>query len=130
LPVGSIGGLVDAYYILGVPDGFYLFEDQLRVIVDPPFVGRARLSYLAAIGDPQTFRVGGLAELIYNPGRQYFNVRIGPAVAVSLTHHLEAVASVAISVANPDEIGISGADLGQIGLRYRWATGDLWPEFP
>jgi hypothetical protein len=130
LPIGAIGGLITAYGILGVPQGYYVFEDSLRVIMDPPFVGRARLSYLAPIGDPATFNIGGLAEVIYNPGREYVNVRIGPAVAVSLTHHLEAVASIAISVANPDEIGISGADLGQIGLRYRWATGDLWPEFP
>ncbi len=130
LPVGAIGGLITAYGILAVPDGYYVFEDSLRAIIDPPFVGRARLSYLAGIGKPDTLRVGGLVELIYNPGRGYFNIRTGPAVAVALTHHLEALASVAFSVENPDEIGIAGADLGQIGLRYRWATGDLWPEFP
>jgi hypothetical protein len=58
------------------------------------------------------------------------NVRLGPAIVVSLTHHLEAVGVAALSVFNPDEIGLAGADLGQIGMRYRWATGDLWPEFP
>lgn len=130
LPFGSIGALVTGYGILAVEDGYYVFEDALRVVIDPPFVGRVRLSYLAPIGTPPTMRVGGLAELVYNPGREYANVRIGPAVAVSLTHHLEAVAAAAFSVYNPDEIGVAGADLGQIGLRYRWATGDLWPEFP
>lgn len=130
LPFGSIGLLATGYGLVSVVDDFYVFEDSLRVVIEPPFVGRFRASYLAPIGSPATLRVGALAELIYNPGREYFNVRLGPAVAVSLTHHLEAVASVALSVYNPDEIGVSGADLGQIGLRYRWASDDLWPEFP
>lgn len=130
LPVGAIGILVTGQAITSVVEDYFVFEEALRVVMEPPFVGRARVSYLAGIGDPATLRVGGLAEVIYNPGRNYVNVRIGPAVAVSLTHHLEAVASVALSVYNPDEIGVAGADLGQIGLRYRWATGDLWPEFP
>ncbi len=130
LPLGSIGVLVNAYGIFGVPEGYFVLEDALRVVMDPPFVGRARLSYLAGIGDPQTLRVGGVVEAIYNPNREMVNIRLGPAVAVSLTHHLEAVGVAAISVFNPDEIGLAGADLGQIGLRYRWASGDLWPEFP
>lgn len=130
LPIGAIGVLLSASGIFGVEDGYYVFENTYRVVVDPPFVGRVRVSYLAGIGNPPTFRLGGLAELIYNPGRDMVNVRLGPAVAVSLTHHLEAVAAVGLSVFNPDEIGVAGADLGQIGLRYRWATGDLWPEFP
>lgn len=130
LPIGSLGLLINANGIFGVDPDYYLFEDSLRVVVDPPFVGRARLSYLAPISKPETFRVGGLIEAIYNPGRAMVQVRLGPAVAVSLTHHLEAVASIAVPVYTPDEIGFAGADLGQIGLRYRWATGDLWPEFP
>ena len=130
LPFGAIGLLATGYGLVSVEDDHYVFEDSLRVVIEPPFVGRFRASYLAPIGSPATLKIGALAELIYNPGREYFNVRLGPAVAVSLTHHLEAVASVALSVYNPDEIGVAGADLGQIGLRYRWATGDLWPEFP
>lgn len=130
LPYGAIGVLLSASGIFGVDDDYYVFENALRVVMQPPFVGRARVSYLAGIGNPATFRLGGLAEVIYNPGREMVNVRLGPAVAVALTHHLEAVAAAAISIYNPDEIGLSGADLGQIGLRYRWATGDLWPDFP
>lgn len=130
LPVGSLGLLVTAYGVLDVVDDFYVFEDSLRVIIDPPFVGRARVSYLAGIGKPSTLRVGGVFEGIYNPAREMVNLRVGPAVAVSLTHHLEAVGVAAFSVYNPDEIGLAGADLGQIGLRYRWASGDLWPDFP
>jgi len=31
---------------------------------------------------------------------------------------------------SPDELGLVGADLGQLGLRYRWASNDRWPDFP
>lgn len=130
LPVGSLGLGLLANGIFGVEEGYFVMEDALRVPIDPPFVGRARVSYLAGIGVPATLRVGGVAEVIVNPERELVNVRTGPAVAVSLTHHLEAVGVAAFSVYNPDEIGLAGADVGQIGLRYRWATGDLWPDFP
>ncbi|MBL8742855.1 MAG: hypothetical protein JNK04_17220 [Myxococcales bacterium] len=130
LPVGALGILANAYGLFGVPDGYYVFEDALRTVVEPAFVGRGRISYLAGIGKPATLRVGGVAELIFNPGRDLYTIRTGPAVAVALTHHLEAVGVAAFSVYNPDEIGLAGADLGQIGFRYKWASGDLWPEFP
>jgi hypothetical protein len=130
LPVGTLGILANAYGLFGVPEGYLVFEDALRAVVEPKFVGRGRLSYLAGIGKPATLRVGGLVEVIFNPGRDAVTVRTGPAVAVALTHHLEAVGVAAFSVFGPDDIGLAGADLGQIGFRYRWASGDLWPEFP
>ncbi len=130
LPVGSLGVGLFASGIFGVEDGYFVMEDSLRVPIDPPFVGRARLSYLAGIGVPATLRVGGVFEVIINPERELVNLRTGPAVAVSLTHHLEAVGVAAFSIFNPDEIGLASSDVGQIGLRYKWATGDLWPDFP
>lgn len=130
LPFGSIGLVGNVYGILTVPEGYYVFEDATRTVIDPPWIGRARISYLAPIGKPATLRVGGLAEVIFNPERELVNIRTGPAVAVALTHHLEAIGVAAFSVFNRDEIGLSGADFTQIGFRYRWATGDLWPEFP
>jgi hypothetical protein len=130
LPVGTLGGLVSAHGMLGVPDPFFVYEEALRAVVDPPFVARGRVQYLAGIGDPPTFRLGGIVDTIVNPSREAVWVRTGPAIAISLTHHLEAVGVAALTLLSPDEIGLAGADLGQIGLRYRWATGDLWPEFP
>ncbi|NUO53882.1 MAG: hypothetical protein HOV80_33985 [Polyangiaceae bacterium] len=130
LPVGKIGGVASAHGLFGVPDEFFVFEDALRMIAAGPFIGRGRLQYLAGIGDPPTFRVGGIVEVMGDPQREAVWFRTGPAVAVSLTHHLEAVGVAALTLLSPDEIGLAGADLGQIGLRYRWATGDLWPEFP
>jgi hypothetical protein len=130
LPVGSLGLGLGAYGFFSVPNDQYFLEDNLRVVVGGRFAGRARATYLIGVGDPDTLRIGGLAEVLINPHREMVNVRLGPAIVVSLTHHLEAVGVAALSVFNPDEIGLAGADLGQIGMRYRWATGDLWPEFP
>ena len=130
LPIGKIGGSISAYGILGVPEPYYVYEEALRAIVEPPFVIRGRAQYLAGIGDPPTFRIGGVVDVIGNPEREAVWVRTGPAIAISLTHHLEAVGVAALTLLSPDEIGLAGADLGQIGLRYRWATGDRWPEFP
>jgi hypothetical protein len=113
-----------------VEDGYYVFEESMRVVMEPPLLWRGRLTYLIGLGDPETLRIGMLGEMLGNPGRDALFVRIGPALAVSLTHHLEAVAASAFVIASPDDIGLAGGDLGQIGLRYRWATGDLWPEFP
>ncbi len=57
-------------------------------------------------------------------------MRVGPPVAVSLTHHLDAVAATAFSIESKDKIGLESAEIGQVSLRYRWATGDRWPQFP
>lgn len=130
LPVGTLGLGGGAYGLFFIPKGYFVLEENLRTVVAAPFVARGRASYLFGIGDPDTLRIGGVAEVVVNPSRELVNVRVGPAVAVSLTHHFEAVGVAVFSVFNPDEIGLAGADLGQIGLRYRWATGDLWPEFP
>ena len=30
----------------------------------------------------------------------------------------------------PDTLGLMGGQIGELGFRYRWATGDRWPEVP
>lgn len=122
--VGSVHG------ILGVDKHLNVFEDLLHVIVDPPWVWRARLSYLRSFGRFDNMALGAAGEVIQVPQRSAFTARIGPVVTVSLTHHLQAVAAAMIVIAGRDSLGLSGSDIGQIGLRYRWASGDLWPEFP
>mgnify|MGYP006969382421 CR=1 FL=1 len=123
--------MLTAYYIDGVPDGLRVYEQQLRVVVEPPWVWRARIGYLLHFGWLGSLRVGPAAEVIHVPNRETgVTVRAGPLVSVALTHHLEAAAAVMIVAATQDELGLAGADLGQLGLRYRWATGDRWAQFP
>ena len=130
LPAGKLGLLGAVHGVFGPPPEFHVYEEGLRAIIKPPLAWRGRASYLVGVGEPATLRVGGLLDVYGNPEREAVWLRTGPAVAVSLTHHLEAVGVAAFTFLAPDEIGLAGADLGQIGLRYRWATGDPWPEFP
>ena len=130
LPLGGLGTAASAHYLTGFPDGYNVFEQSLRVVVAPPLAWRSRTAYLIGLGKYDTAKVGGLVEFIGVPKRDEVMVRVGPAFTVSLTHHLQAVAAASFSVESKDELGLESADFGQISLRYRWATGDRWPEFP
>lgn len=130
MPVGSVNAAASVHYLNGVPDDFNVFEQSLRVVVDPPLVWRSRTAYLVGLGKYETMRLGGLLEFVGVPKRDEVMVRVGPAMTVSLTHHLQAIAAASFSIESKDNIGLESADFGQISLRYRWATGDRWPEFP
>jgi hypothetical protein len=56
--------------------------------------------------------------------------RAGPVLGVAITRHLDARATVLLVVASRDRIGLDGADFAQLGLRYRWASGEPRPAFP
>lgn len=129
-PGGNLFAVVSGYALFGVPSDAVVFEESLHVVVDPPFLWRARLGYLYHFGWKGALRLGAAGEVIGVPGREALVVRAGPALNVSLTHHLDATGGFMIVAASPDNLGIQGADLVQIGLRYRWASGDRWPEFP
>jgi hypothetical protein len=129
-PGGSLVGLAAGYYVAGVPDGAYVFEDALKVLIDPPWAWRARLTYLVHLGWLGSMKLGPAAEVVHVPVRETITVRVGPAISVGLTHHLEVAGSLMIVAASPDELGLVGADLGQLNLTYKWATGDQWAEFP
>jgi hypothetical protein len=127
---GTASLLTSAHGLFGVDPGFYVYEDALHVIVKPPWVFRTRAAWLGNVGKLDDMALGGAVELIEVPNRGATTVRVGPVVAVALTHHLQAIGAAMFVVGGRDELGLGGADLGQIGLRYRWATGDPWPEFP
>jgi len=129
-PGGNIVAVASGYYISNVPDDLLVFEQSLRVVSDAPWMWRGRLGYLYHLGWLGTMRVGALAEFIHLVGRKDFVIRTGPALSVSLTHHLEATAQVLLVAQSPDSLGLRGADLGRLGLRYRWALGDNWADFP
>ena len=127
---GALFGVATGYAILGTPEGYYVYEEGLHTVMKPPFLYRARLGYIGELDSYGELRLGGAAEIIGNPGRDSTLLRLGPVLTLSLTHHLDAIGAVMIVAASPDQLGLLGADLGQLGLRYRWSTGDRWPEFP
>lgn len=129
-PGGSLIGVLSGYAVLGVPDDVYVWEQVLRTVIAPPWVWRARLGYLAHIGWAGSMKLGAAAEVIHVPLRDLIVVRAGPLVSVGLTHHLEVNGGLMIVAASRDDIGLPAADLGQLALVYKWASGDRWAEFP
>jgi hypothetical protein len=127
---GALFGIAGFYYVTGTPPGWNLFEQTLQVMAEPSILWRARAGYLKSVDRWDSFRVGGAVEVIGNPERDLVVVRLGPSVTTMITHHLEAFGSALFVVHSRDSIGLAGAQLGELGFRYRWATGDRWPEFP
>jgi hypothetical protein len=127
---GALFGVAGVYAIAGTPPGWNVFEGALKIVVEPPFVWRARLGYLARIDRWDMFRLGATAEILGNPHRGAVVVRAGPTVTVMITHHLEAFGTALMVLRSPDSLGFASAQFGELGFRYRWATGDRWPEFP
>lgn len=123
-------GVMGGMYMTGVPDPYNVFEQNLHVVVDPPWLWRARGGALVPVGEWKAVSIGAATELLGVPERDLFVVRAGPVAAISLTHHLEAQATLMLVAYSRDQIGLDGAEFGQLGVRYRWATGDPFPELP
>ncbi len=129
-PGGSLIAVLTGLAIAGVPENVHVWEQSLRTVVAAPWVWRARLGYLAHVGWNGSMKVGAAAEIIHSPLRSLVVVRAGPLVSVGLTHHLEVNGGLMIVAASRDDIGLPAADVAQLGLVYKWATGDRWSEFP
>lgn len=132
LPVGdgAFLGNVGAFHLLGVPAEYDVYDQLLHVVVQPPWALRQRVGYVHAFGADGGLKVGAAVEAMEIPERDAIVVRAGPQLVVALTHHLDAALSIMAVVASPDALRLEGTDIGQFGFRYRWATGDRFPEFP
>jgi hypothetical protein len=120
---GSILLVLTASSVQGVPAGYYVYEETLRVITNPPAIYRARTGYALRLGSEGAAKVGVVGEVLDLPGRDAQVYRAGVVASFTIDDHLEAVGLLVIPVASPDSIGIAGGDFGELGLRYRWATG-------
>jgi hypothetical protein len=110
-------------YVTGVPDGKYVFEETLHVIVDPPWVWRTRLAYAYVFGSRGQHSIGPAVDLLDVPGREDSRtVRVGPILTMKLSRRVEVRGSFVFSVVSPDRIGLRGGDSTELGLRYRWAS--------
>jgi hypothetical protein len=54
--------------------------------------------------------------------------RAGVIASFAIDDHLEALGLLVLPVYGPDSIGIAGGDFGELGLRYRWASGQGSPN--
>ncbi len=108
-------------------DGYYLLEESLRAVMQPPYIYRGRLGYLLSFGAGGSIRVGGAADVIALPQREEFVIRGGLLASVLVDAHMEAQASFIPVLFGPDSLGLAGGDFGQLGVRFRWAT-DSTPD--
>jgi hypothetical protein len=130
VPRGTVFGITGLYHVVGTPPGWNIFDQTLQVVAAPSLLWRARLGYLANVDRWDMFRVGAAVEVIGNPERDLIVVRAGPMITTFITHHLQAFGTALLVVHSKDQLGLAGAQTGELGFRYRWATGDRWPEFP
>jgi hypothetical protein len=125
LPIGSgsLFGVLTGYRVELVPNDSLIYEESLRTIMKPPYIWRTRLGYLLSLGAHGAIRIGPVSEVIGMPGRHDVVVRGGLLASVLINAHLEAQASFIPVLTSPDSLGLAGGDLGQLGVRARWATG-------
>lgn len=120
---GDLVALGSVSYVTGVPDGEYVFEETLRVIVAPPFVWRARAGYVVRFGSARQHSAGLVADVLDVPKRDdSITLRVGPVIRMVLSRRVEVRGSFVPTLVSPDHIGLVGGDFTELGFRYRWAT--------
>lgn len=101
LGAGAIFGLAGGYNLAGIPTRYGVYDQLLHVVVEPPWVFRVRAGYVHAFADG-IIQLGVAGEVVGSPERDAYVLRFGPLLSVSLTHHLDAAASVLAVAAGPD----------------------------
>jgi hypothetical protein len=130
LPYSAIAANFVLVRTLDIPRGKAVYDESYRAIVVDPMFAVIRVAAVARLLDENALKVGPLFEHVFETGRSGGVFRLGPAVALQLTDHLEAAAAVTLPLKNPDRLGLSLGTYGTACLRYRWATGESKPEWP
>lgn len=115
-------------YVSLVPEDVFVYEDTIKVIVEPPWVWRQRIGYMASFGETGAVHVGLVAELVGVPKRDLTVVRAGLLLRVWVSPRVEVRGAWIPAIVSRDDLGIRGGDFGLLGLRYRWATGGISGE--
>jgi hypothetical protein len=119
-----------AVRVLDLPGDSYLYEESYRAVVAKPFFAVLRVAAVARLLHEDALKVGVLSETVFATGRSSGVLRVGPAGALTLTDHLEALGTLTLAVSSPDSLGLALGAYGVAGLRYRWATGEADPKLP
>jgi hypothetical protein len=120
---GDILGTFSASSVEGIPEGYYVFEETLRVIVDPPYVWRGRGGYVFRWGEHDQYSVGPVVDVLNVPNREDdTTVRAGPVLRITLSRHFDVRGSFVTTIVSRDRLGLVGGDFTELGVRYRLAT--------
>lgn len=130
LPHSALVGNFVLVRTLDVPRDTYVYDESYRAIVADPMFAVMRVAAVARLLHEGSLKVGPLLEHVFETGRPGGVFRLGPAVALQLTDHLEAAAALTLPLSSPDRLGLSLGSYGTACLRYRWATGESKPEWP
>jgi hypothetical protein len=101
-----------------------VYDEYLRVVVSPPAVYRARIGYAIPFMPENNARLGLVGEVLQIPDRNARVYRAGVVATFDIDDHLQAIATVVVPVWSPDSLGFLGADYSELGIRYRWASGE------
>lgn len=130
LPYAAVLANVIAVRTLDVPKNMAVYEESYRVVVSNPLFFTLRAAAVVRMLREYSLRFGLLSEYLFNTGRERGVVRMGPALSLQLTDHLEANAVLSVVVSSPDRLGLALGAYGIAGVRYRWATGERHPNAP
>ncbi len=122
LPGGGPFWVLSVYHVPGLQQGFYLYEESLKMVIKPPWVWRARFGYGVHFGKDDAIGVGVAEEVIVNPGRREHVLRAGVVGSVQISDNVDVQATFLPVISSPDHIGLAGADFGHLGIRWRFAT--------
>ncbi len=128
LPFGRLGrlfGEAALTYVTGVPDGYNVYEERIRLVLQTPWVWRGRLGFAVRTALGGALTLGPVFEVVGNPGRPSTVLRFGAVARLKLYDDLEVRGTFIPVMLSPDNLGLKGGDSFQIGLRWRWATGGL-----
>lgn len=119
---GAVSSELAYTHILLSPKDRYVFEERLNVVVDPPWIAKARLGYQFSV---PIFEIPvGLqpaSEILFANGRDEPTIRAGFLLKTRITEQLSLRANFLSTVFSPDKIGFTGMNFGEITLRYRRA---------
>ncbi len=119
---GDILLLGSVSYVTNVPTNQNVFEESLRVLVDPPWVVRGRVGYSYHFGPHGQISIGVVGDFIAVPERKTVVVRVGPILRFALSRSVEIRGSFVPRIVSPDDLGLLDSDFTELGLRWRWAT--------
>ncbi len=119
---GDFRSVITGTYLALVDDGFYVYDNILRLVAAPPWNWGATAGYRISFGPNASMYVQPMAELVHLVERQAFIVRAGAAVGAQLWPDLELRLRVLPQVYGPDPLGGKGGYTIQFGIRYRFAT--------
>jgi hypothetical protein len=119
---GQLYGEHAVTYAVGVSDGYWLYDETLRLVLDPPWAWRQRIGAAFYVDSAKRFAMGPILEVAGSPGRGTVIVRFGGAIRMRVYDDLEVRGTFVPVLASPDQLGLRGADAFLVGIRYLWAT--------